>query len=50
MEDSEALGEAKTLEAQYETVVQLTNKSHPQEYGDQSFKKTDTVGIYIRLI
>merc|ERR1711865_473088 len=36
----------KTLEAQYETVVKLTNKSHPMAYGDQTFKKSDLVHMY----
>jgi legumain len=39
MEDSDAVaGLDQTLEEQFEQVVRLTNKSHPIEYGDQSFK------------
>jgi legumain len=39
MEDSDAVaGLDQTLEEQFEQVVRLTNKSHPIEYGDQTFK------------
>jgi legumain len=45
MEDSDAQGEKKTLEQQFQTVVKLTNKSHPTEYGDKTFT-SDEVHTY----
>jgi len=46
MEDSDAEGEKKSLEAQYETVVKLTNKSHPQIYGTETWKSSDLVDMF----
>ncbi len=41
MEDTESTGTGQTLETQFETIVTLTNKSHPMQYGDVSW--TDDV-------
>lgn len=45
MEDSDAQGESGTLEMQYEKVVKLTPKSHPQMYGTDAIQ-TDFVDHY----
>jgi len=46
MEDSDNVGEKRTLEEQFEVVVKLTNKSHPTAYGDQSWKNSERVDDY----
>lgn len=38
MEDSDAQGETSSLDMQYERVVKLTAKSHPQMYGTETWK------------
>jgi hypothetical protein len=48
MEDSDQqTGLDQTLEEQYQQVVKLTNKSHPIEYGTQTFKTTDHAKDYL---
>jgi len=48
MEDSDQQsGLDQTLEEQYEQVVKLTNKSHPIEYGTQTFATTDHAKDYM---
>ena len=46
MEDDDADGTKETLEEQFQKVKELTNKSHPQEFGTQTFKNTDKVMDY----